>query len=200
MFAELQYLFPNSGLVLMSLGWIALVCVVSSLMNGQTVSNKLANGAKTLGFALLLLSWVYAAGYYAGIKPTMRAATFAFSGWLLFEIGDWLSFLLYILKMSPGGPGGWMWRKLAVLFLKLHTHSARAAERSLRPTERRLIEIHQSAKETKAVDDKIAEGKMAETADPKVSALAGSPMPAPAPSEPPPADSPTATLTTQEGS
>lgn len=139
---ELYWLIPNWGMLGMSLAWVAAAFLASTFMNHQTAENKKLNALKTLGLVALLVSWTYAASYYAGSPITIRAALLGFSGWLLFEIGDLLAFLVFILKLSPGGPAGWFWRKVAWTLTHMQAFAARKAEQALRTTERALIDRH----------------------------------------------------------
>jgi hypothetical protein len=64
------------------------------------------------------------------------------TGWLLYEAGDLLAFFFAVIKGSPGGIRGWVWRKIALRLTRMRDYAANIAENALRPTERKLVDRH----------------------------------------------------------
>lgn len=137
---ELCRLFPNWGMFWLSLGWVGAAFLASTLLNNQTMRNKWLNGFKAFGLIVLVESWAVIAAIYDGQSPSLRPILIGVIGWAFYEIGDWSSFAVYSLNLTPGGPGGWIWRKISLIALRVMRYAGQRAEETLRPTERKLIE------------------------------------------------------------
>lgn len=133
-------LFPTWQVVLMTLGWVGVSAMVSSLFNNQELANKKLNALKTFLYTLFIGSWAIVAGYYVTGEVSFVFFYFLLVVWVLFLVGDWIAYLIHKMHSSPGGTQGWFWFTLAKLHKNWQQKAMDRGLKSLRPTERALYE------------------------------------------------------------
>lgn len=136
----LRDIFPNIGVVLFSLSWIAISMIASTLFNNQDIENKKLNALKSFLLISFAMSWSTVATYNTTGKWEPSGAVFGVIVWVFFLIGDWLAYWGHQLRFSPGGLQGWIWFGIASRAKELQATASRRAVASLRPTERKLHE------------------------------------------------------------
>lgn len=140
--ADLHWLFPHWGIGLMSLAWVAAAFIASTIMNHQSLQSKQLNALKAFGLVALISTWNVISRAYVGEPLDSRPLLLNFSGWLLFEAGDWGAYFVSTLNLSPGGLKGYFWRKVALTLQKASTASAIFANEALHPAEAAIFEAH----------------------------------------------------------
>lgn len=128
----------------MTLGWVGVSAMVSSLFNNQELINKKLNVLKTFLYTLFIGSWSIVAEYYVEGTVSFVFFYFLLIVWILFLAGDWIAFLIHNMHASPGGTQGWFWFSLAKAHKNWQQKAMDHGLRSLRPTERALYEKEQA--------------------------------------------------------
>lgn len=137
----LRDIFPNIGVVLFSLAWVAVSMIASTLFNNQDIENKKLNVLKSFLLIAFTVSWSVLATYTATGEWSITFPVFGFIVWVFFLTGDWLAYWGHQLRFSPGGLQGWIWFGIASRAKELQATASRRGVASLRPSERRLYEL-----------------------------------------------------------
>lgn len=142
----LHKMFPNLGMVLFSLGWVAVAMIASLLFNGQDIETKRNNAWKSFLLMSFVGSYSLLAGYYATSKWSFTLSIFLAICWLLYMIGDWIAFGIHVMRHTAGGTQGAVWFTVARFSKSVQARATTRAIASLRPTERKLYEAEMAEK------------------------------------------------------
>jgi hypothetical protein len=137
----LRWMFPNWEVIWISLGWVAVGTIASTMMNHQTLANKQLNALKGLCFTTFLVSWALVIQYYHMGTASLRAPMLGYVGCLLFLMGDWLAFGVHHLRRHPGGTGGWIWAWVADISKGIHYYAASQFRMTLEEAEKRTLKL-----------------------------------------------------------
>jgi hypothetical protein len=172
----LRDIFPNIGVVLFSLSWIAVSMIASTLFNNQDLENKKLNALKSFLLIAFAMSWATVATYNTTGEWTPAFAVFGIIVWVFYLIGDWLAYWGHQLRFSPGGLQGWIWFGIAKRAKELQATANRRAVASLRPTERKLYDAQvaeQHAAALASLVDVVPGAKVIVTPPPLAALLGG---------------------------
>lgn len=142
----LRSIFPNTSMLFISVLWVVISMIASTLFNNQDIANKKSNAWKSFLILFFAFSWAMTNTYYASGRWYPGFLLFALIVWVLFLIGDRLAYWSHQLKFSPGGFPGWVWFSVARYAKDLQTRATTRAYATLRPTERKLYEAAVSEK------------------------------------------------------